>query len=461
MMKKDNICALATASGMGAIALIRVSGPDAIALCTPLFKSVKEGKSLLSQKSHTIHLGTIMDGAQLVDEVLISVFKGPNSYTGENIVEISCHGSNYIQQQILQLLIKNGCRTAEPGEFTFRAFMNGKMDLSQAEAVADLISSSNEKSHNLALSQMRGGFSSEIQGLRKQLIKFASLIELELDFSTEDVEFADRKELDILLNRLKMVLRKLVDSFALGNVLKNGIPVAIVGEPNVGKSTLLNALLNEERAIVSEIAGTTRDTIEDELVIEGMSFRFIDTAGIRDTQDTIESIGIEKTFEKINQAKVVLYLFDASTASSDTVHAEINKLEELTIGKQLIAVANKVDKGDIQSIESNFSDLPNVLFISAKHKENVERLKELLTQKVKQGLLNNDDVIISNSRHFEALSKALEHVVKVQEGLGFGVSGDLLAMDIRQSLHHLGEVTGEITTDDLLDSIFRDFCIGK
>ena len=461
MMKKDNICALATASGMGAIALIRVSGPDAIALCTPLFKSVKEGKSLLSQKSHTIHLGTIMDGAQLVDEVLISVFKGPNSYTGENIVEISCHGSNYIQQQILQLLIKNGCRTAEPGEFTFRAFMNGKMDLSQAEAVADLISSSNEKSHNLALSQMRGGFSSEIQGLRKQLIKFASLIELELDFSTEDVEFADRKELDILLNRLKMVLRKLVDSFALGNVLKNGIPVAIVGEPNVGKSTLLNALLNEERAIVSEIAGTTRDTIEDELVIEGMSFRFIDTAGIRDTQDTIESIGIEKTFEKINQAKVVLYLFDASTASSDTVHAEINKLEELTIGKQLIAVANKVDKGDIQSIESNFSDLPNILFISAKHKENVERLKELLTQKVKQGLLNNDDVIISNSRHFEALSKALEHVVKVQECLGFGVSGDLLAMDIRQSLHHLGEVTGEITTDDLLDSIFRDFCIGK
>ncbi len=461
MMKKDNICALATASGMGAIALIRVSGPDAIALCTPLFKSVKEGKSLLSQKSHTIHLGTIMNGAQLVDEVLISVFKGPNSYTGENIVEISCHGSNYIQQQILQLLIKNGCRTAEPGEFTFRAFMNGKMDLSQAEAVADLISSSNEKSHNLALSQMRGGFSSEIQGLRKQLIKFASLIELELDFSTEDVEFADRKELDILLNRLKMVLRKLVDSFALGNVLKNGIPVAIVGEPNVGKSTLLNALLNEERAIVSEIAGTTRDTIEDELVIEGMSFRFIDTAGIRDTQDTIESIGIEKTFEKINQAKVVLYLFDASTASSDTVHAEINKLEELTIGKQLIAVANKVDKGDIQSIESNFSDLPNILFISAKHKENVERLKELLTQKVKQGLLNNDDVIISNSRHFEALSKALEHVVKVQEGLGFGVSGDLLAMDIRQSLYHLGEVTGEITTDDLLDSIFRDFCIGK
>jgi tRNA modification GTPase len=461
MMKKDNICALVTASGMGAIAVIRVSGPDAIALCTPLFKSVKEGKSLLNQKTHTIHLGTIMDGTQLVDEVLVSVFKGPNSYTGENIVEISCHGSNYIQQQILQLLIKNGCRTAEPGEFTFRAFMNGKMDLSQAEAVADLISSSNEKSHDLALSQMRGGFSSEIQALRKELIKFASLIELELDFSTEDVEFADRKELDGLLNKLKMVLRKLVDSFALGNVLKNGIPVAIVGEPNVGKSTLLNALLNEDRAIVSEIAGTTRDTIEDELVIDGMSFRFIDTAGIRETNDTIESIGIEKTFDKIKQSKVVLYLFDASTANSEMVHAEILKLEEHTNGKQLIAVANKVDKGYLPSIESSFGDLPNVLFISAKHKNNVERLKELLTEKVKQGLLNNDDVIISNSRHFEALTKALEHVVLVQEGLGIGVSGDLLAMDIRQSLHHLGEVTGEITTDDLLDSIFRDFCIGK
>ena len=461
MMNKDNICALATASGIGAIAVIRVSGPDAIALCTPLFKSVKEGKSLLNQKTHTIHLGTIIDGTQLVDEVLVSVFKGPNSYTGENIVEICCHGSNYIQQQILQLLIKNGCRTAEPGEFTFRAFMNGKMDLSQAEAVADLISSSNEKSHDLALAQMRGGFSLEIQALRKELIKFASLIELELDFSTEDVLFADRKELDGLLNRLKMVLRKLVDSFAFGNVLKNGIPVAIVGEPNVGKSTLLNTLLNEERAIVSEIAGTTRDTIEDELVIDGMSFRFIDTAGIRETNDTIESIGIEKTYEKIKQAKVVLYLFDASTVNSKKVHSEMKKLENLTDGIQLIALANKIDKGTISQIKTAFGDIPNILFISAKEKENVERLKELLTEKVKQGLLNNDDVIISNSRHFEALTKALEHVVQVQDGLGIGISGDLLAMDIRQSLFHLGEITGEITTDDLLDSIFRDFCIGK
>lgn len=460
-MKKDNICALATASGMGAIAVIRVSGPDAIKICSPLFKSVKEGKSLLNQKSHTIHLGTFMDEGHLIDEVLVSIFKGPNSYTGENVVEISCHGSMYIQQQILQLLIRKGCRTAEPGEFTFRAFMNGKMDLSQAEAVADLISSSNEKSHHLALSQMRGGFSTEINVLREELIKFASLIELELDFSTEDVEFADRTQLEGLLNRLKQVLRKLIDSFALGNVLKNGVPVAIVGEPNVGKSTLLNALLNEERAIVSEIAGTTRDTVEDEVVIEGMSFRFIDTAGIRDTKDTIESIGIEKTFEKIKQAKVVLYLFDSSTASSEKVHSEMKKLEEHTVGKQLIAIANKVDKDDAEKIKSTFGDLHNVLFISAKQKENVEQLKSLLTEKVKQGLLNNDDVIISNSRHFEALSNALENVVQVQSGLEMGISGDLLAMDIRQALHHLGEITGSITTDDLLDSIFRDFCIGK
>ena len=460
-MKKDNICALATASGMGAISVIRVSGPDAIAICDQLFISVKAGKSLLDQKSHTIHLGTFMDNGHLIDEVLTSVFKGPNSYTGENVVEISCHGSTFIQQQILQSLIKKGCRTAEPGEFTFRAFMNGKMDLSQAEAVADLISSSNEKSHDLALSQMRGGFSSEIQSLREELIKFASLIELELDFSTEDVEFADRSQLQELINKLKKVLRRLIDSFALGNVLKNGIPVAIVGEPNVGKSTLLNALLNENRAIVSEIAGTTRDTVEDEIIIEGMSFRFIDTAGIRDTQDAIESIGIEKTFEKIKQAKVVLYLFDAARVSVEKVHQEMKKLEAHTEGKQLIALANKVDQGDINQIEATFGDIHNILFISAKHKENVARLKTLLTKKVKQGIVTNDDVIVSNSRHFEALSHALSFVVKVQEGLDADISGDLLAMDIRQSLFHLGEITGEITTDDLLDSIFRDFCIGK
>tara|TARA_B100000287_G_scaffold64986_2_gene56512 strand:+ start:1095 stop:2477 length:1383 start_codon:yes stop_codon:yes gene_type:complete len=460
-MNKDNICALATSSGIGAIAIIRVSGPDAISICDTLFKSAKAGKSLLEQKSHTIHLGTIENKGQLIDEVLVSLFKGPNSYTGENVVEISCHGSTFIQQQILQTLIKKGCRTAEPGEFTFRAFMNGKMDLSQAEAVADLISSSNEKSHHLALAQMRGGFSSEIEALREELIKFASLIELELDFSSEDVEFADRSQLQELLNRLKQVLRRLIDSFALGNVLKNGIPVAIVGEPNVGKSTLLNALLNDNRAIVSEIAGTTRDTIEDEIIIEGMCFRFIDTAGIRDTKDSIETIGIEKTFEKINQAKVVLYLFDGATAGFEKVSADLKKLEEHIKGKQLIVIANKMDQGDAPQIKANFGDIENLLFISAKHKENIQHLKTLLTDKVKKGILSNDDVIVSNSRHFEALSNALSHVVLVQEGLEVGISGDLLAMDIRQSLYHLGEITGEITTDDLLDSIFRDFCIGK
>ena len=460
-MNQDNICALATASGMGAIAVLRISGPDAIDICESIFESKRPGKLLGSQKSHTIHLGSIVNENQMIDEVLVSLFKGPNSYTGDNVVEISCHGSTFIQKQILQLLIHKGCRTARPGEFTFRAFMNGKMDLSQAEAVADLISSSNEKSHQLALSQMRGGFSSEINTLRKQLIKFASLIELELDFSTEDVEFANRNDLEILLNELKRVLRKLIDSFALGNVLKNGIPVAIVGEPNVGKSTLLNSLLNEERAIVSEIAGTTRDTVEDELVIEGISFRFIDTAGIRDTKEKIERIGIKKTFEKIDQSKVVLYLFDALSSSPDQVKQEIVKLESLTNGKQLIVIANKVDAGDLSQIKADFSFLPQIIFISAKNNDQVEVLKSLLTEKVKNGLLSNADVMVSNSRHYEALSLSLQYVVRVQDGMKNHLSGDLLSMDLRQALFHLGEITGEITTDDLLDVIFRDFCIGK
>ena len=460
-MNQDNICALATASGMGAIAVLRISGPDAIDICESIFESKRPGKLLGSQKSHTIHLGSIVNENQMIDEVLVSLFKGPNSYTGDNVVEISCHGSTFIQQQILQLLIHKGCRTARPGEFTFRAFMNGKMDLSQAEAVADLISSSNEKSHQLALSQMRGGFSSEINTLRKQLIKFASLIELELDFSTEDVEFANRSDLEILLNELKRVLRKLIDSFALGNVLKNGIPVAIVGEPNVGKSTLLNSLLNEERAIVSEIAGTTRDTVEDELVIEGISFRFIDTAGIRDTKEKIERIGIKKTFEKIDQSKVVLYLFDALSSSPDQVKQEIVKLESLTNGKQLIVIANKIDAGDLSQIKADFSFLPQIIFISAKNNDQVEVLKSLLTEKVKNGLLSNADVMVSNSRHYEALSLSLQYVVRVQDGMKNHLSGDLLSMDLRQALFHLGEITGEITTDDLLDVIFKDFCIGK
>jgi tRNA modification GTPase len=460
-MNQDNICALATASGIGAIAVLRVSGPDAINICSTIFESRRPEKKLPLENSHTIHLGSIINGNQMIDEVLVSLFKGPNSYTGEDIIEISCHGSSFIQQQILQLLIKNGCRLARPGEFTFRAFMNGKMDLSQAEAVADLISSSNEKSHQLALSQMRGGFSSQINSLRKQLIKFASLIELELDFSTEDVEFANRNDLNTLLNQLKLVLRKLIDSFALGNVLKNGIPVAIVGEPNVGKSTLLNALLNEDRAIVSEIAGTTRDTVEDELILEGMCFRFIDTAGIRDTDEKIELIGIKKTYEKIAQAKVVLYLFDALSSSPSHVKEELSKLERHTKDKQLIVLANKVDGGDLSQIKMDYHFLPQILFISAKFDGQVESLKSMLTEQVKKGLLSNADVMVSNSRHYEALSLSLDQVVRVQEGMEANLSGDLLAIDLRQALYHLGEITGEITTDDLLDAIFRDFCIGK
>ena len=329
MINQDTIVALATPSGAGAIAIIRLSGKNAILIVDQCFKSVREDKLLRNQKTHTIHLGHIVDGNRTVDEVLISVFKNPNSYTGENVVEISCHGSNYIQQEIIQLFLRKGCRMATAGEFTLRAFLSGKLDLSQAEAVADLISSDNEASHQIAMQQMRGGFSSEIAKLREELLNFASLIELELDFAEEDVEFADRTQFKELIERIRFVLKRLIDSFAVGNVIKNGIPVAIVGEPNVGKSTLLNALLNEERAIVSDIAGTTRDTIEDEISIGGMGFRFIDTAGIRDTKDVVESIGIKKTFEKIDQAQVVIYLFDASDYknSSAKFHIEIEKIK--------------------------------------------------------------------------------------------------------------------------------------
>tara|TARA_B100001093_G_scaffold484075_1_gene517174 strand:+ start:3255 stop:4637 length:1383 start_codon:yes stop_codon:yes gene_type:complete len=460
-MEQDNICALATASGVGAISVLRVSGPDAIDICSSIFESKQSEKQLTLEKSHTIHLGYIVNGNQMIDEVLVSIFKGPSSYTGENTIEISCHGSIYIQQQILQLLIHNGCRMARAGEFTFRAFMNGKMDLSQAEAVADLISSSNEKSHQLALSQMRGGFSSEINSLRKKLIKFTSLIELELDFSSEDVEFANRNDLTNLIDELKLVLRKLIDSFALGNVLKNGIPVAIVGEPNVGKSTLLNTLLNDDRAIVSEIAGTTRDTVEDELIIDGTSFRFIDTAGIRATEEKIERIGIKKTYQKIAEAKVVLYLFDSLSSSPTIVKKELSKLQKHTEYKHLIVLANKVDGGDLSRIKMEFDFLPQILFISAKSNIGVEALKSMLIKKVMNGMLSNNDLMVSNTRHYEALSNSLNHVSRVQEGMIANISGDLLAMDLRQALYHLGQITGEITTDDLLDSIFNDFCIGK
>ncbi|WP_228237492.1 tRNA uridine-5-carboxymethylaminomethyl(34) synthesis GTPase MnmE [Allomuricauda sp. M10] len=456
MSYTDTIVALATPSGTGAIAIIRVSGPDAIILADGIFQSVK-GKKLTKQKSHTIHLGHIVDDTKILDEVLVSLFKGPHSYTGENVVEISCHGSPYIQQQIIQLLLRKGCRAASAGEFTLRAFLNGKMDLSQAEAVADLIASDSEAAHDIAMQQMRGGFSNEIQKLREELLNFASLIELELDFSQEDVEFADRTQFNQLLGRISEVLKKLIDSFALGNVIKHGIPVAIVGQPNVGKSTLLNVLLNEERAIVSDIAGTTRDTVEDHISIKGINFRFIDTAGIRETEDVVEKIGIERTFGKIEQARLIIYLFEGE-------HFESSVLEQLQSkyqNKQILPICNKMDLLSNSQMESIKREVPNVLFLSAKHKIGIAELESQLLSLVDSGALSGDTTIISNSRHYDALLKALEEIQKVKEGLDIDLSSDLMAIDIRQALYHLGEITGSVTTDDLLGNIFSNFCIGK
>ena len=463
----DTIVALATASGAGAIAVVRLSGPKALTIVNSCFKCINPNKNLLLQATHTIHLGHILDNNRLIDEVLVSVFKNPNSYTGEDVVEISCHGSTYIQQQIIQLFLRQGCRMARAGEFTLRAFLNGKLDLSQAEAVADLIASDNEASHQIALQQMRGGFSAEIKRLREELLNFASLIELELDFAEEDVAFADRNEFNQLLNQITFVLKRLIESFAVGNVIKNGIPVAIVGAPNAGKSTLLNALLNEERAIVSEIAGTTRDTIEDEITIDGIGFRFIDTAGIRDTKDLIEGLGIQKTFKKIEQAQIVIFLIDANQMqlSSFDFKLEIEKIKNQYPQKPLIVILNKEDllsEDEVESINIEFETLnlkPKT--ISAKNKTGIEELKNTLLSFVNTGVLKNNQTIVTNTRHYDALIKAFEEVQKVKDGLQSNLSADLLAIDIRQALYHFGEITGEITTDDLLGNIFSNFCIGK
>ncbi|MGB5394032.1 MAG: tRNA uridine-5-carboxymethylaminomethyl(34) synthesis GTPase MnmE [Lutimonas sp.] len=469
MTNNDPIIALATPSGVGAIAVIRISGNGSIALVSPFFRS-KSGKKLLDQKSHTLHLGHIIDGDTILDEALVSVFKNPHSYTGEDVVEISCHGSVYIQQAIIQLFIKNGVRHASPGEFTLRAFLHGKMDLSQAEAVADLIASDSAASHQIAMQQMRGGFSNEIEELRTQLLNFASLIELELDFAEEDVEFADRKEFKALIQKINLVLKRLIDSFALGNVIKNGIPIAIVGEPNAGKSTLLNALLNEEKAIVSNIAGTTRDAIEDEIVIGGVTFRFIDTAGIRETKDEIETVGIQKTFEKIEQAQLVIYLMDGTTLKNETdlkKHlTEIKKIEQRSGQKKILVLLNKTDqlsanrKDEIlQFLNENI--LEEVLSISAKDRTGIENLIEHLQNLLNKGALSNNQTIVSNARHFDALHHALKSTQDIVYGLDQGISSDLIAIDIRQALYHLGEITGQITSDDLLGHIFANFCIGK
>jgi tRNA modification GTPase len=467
-MYNDSIVALATPSGAGAIAIIRVSGQNAIEIGASVFKSIKN-KDLKQQKTHTLHLGHIIDDGKTLDEVLISIFKGPNSYTGENTIEISCHGSTYIQQQIIQLLLRKGCRMANAGEFTLRAFLNGKLDLSQAEAVADLISSDNEASHQIAMQQMRGGFSNEIAKLREELLNFASLIELELDFAEEDVEFADRTQFHELLNRIEFVLKRLIDSFAVGNVIKNGIPVAIVGEPNVGKSTLLNALLNEERAIVSDIAGTTRDTIEDELVIGGVGFRFIDTAGIRETKDVVESIGIQKTFEKIEQAQVVLFIIDSLQLIIDNenkVKIEIEKIRNQFPLKPIIVVINKVDtlnQEDRIKLEHQLSIINYQLSIeiSAKEKTGINELKNTLLSFVNTGALRNNETIVTNTRHYDSLLKALDEIQKVKFGLESNLSSDLMALDIKEALYHFGLITGQVTNDELLGNIFANFCIGK
>ena len=462
MINKDTIIALATASGAGAIAVLRVSGPKAISVSNTLFKSIHD-KNLLNQPTHTIHLGHIVDGDRVLDEVLVSIYKNPQSYTGEDVVEISCHGSSYIQQEILQLFIRNGCRSANPGEFTLRAFLNGKMDLSQAEAVADLIASDSAAAHQIALQQMRGGFSSEIKNLREELLNFASLIELELDFSEEDVEFADRQQFEDLLQRIVKVLKYLIDSFSTGNVIKNGVPISIIGAPNVGKSTLLNALLNEDKAIVSNIAGTTRDAIEDELIIEGVKFRFIDTAGIRHTDDTVESIGIKKTFAKMAESQVIIQLLDASLISKANAADILASLEETKAQypeKETLVVLNKMDLADKVLLSKVFSEL-EPLHMSAKTGTGVELLKTKLLDMVHTGKLQNNDTIITNARHYDALRLALKNIQKVQDGMQTGLSGDLLAIDIREALYHFGRITGEISTDDLLGNIFANFCIGK
>ncbi|MDG1778663.1 MAG: tRNA uridine-5-carboxymethylaminomethyl(34) synthesis GTPase MnmE [Flavobacteriaceae bacterium] len=462
MTHHDTIIALATASGAGAIAVLRVSGPDALSISNTLFRSI-HNKDLLNQPTHTVHLGHIVDGDRVLDEVLVSIFKNPQSYTGEDVVEISCHGSSYIQQEIMQLFIRKGCRAAEAGEFTLRAFLNGKMDLSQAEAVADLIASDSAAAHQIALQQMRGGFSSEIKTLRQELLNFASLIELELDFSEEDVAFADRQQFEDLLQRIVKVLKYLIDSFSTGNVIKNGVPISIVGAPNVGKSTLLNALLNEDKAIVSNIAGTTRDAIEDELIIEGIKFRFIDTAGIRQTDDTVEAIGIEKTFTKMAQSQVIIQLIDASVISKSNaadVLSSVAYTKAQYPEKEALVVLNKMDLADKALVSKVFSEL-EPLHMSAKTGEGVEALKTQLLDLVHGGQLRNNDTIITNARHYDALGEALTNIQKVQEGLQTGLSGDLLAIDIREALYHFGRITGEISTDDLLGNIFANFCIGK
>ena len=456
MLNEDTIIAIATPPGEGAIALLRLSGEGCIDIVDKFFVA-KLNKKLTEQKAYTITYGQIMEDSETIDDVLVSIFRSPHSYTGEDSVEISCHGSLYIQQKIMQIAINNGARAADPGEFTKRAFMNGKIDLSQAEAVADLIASKSEAARKVAMMQLKGGFSNELAILRAELVNFVSLIELELDFSEEDVEFADRSKLVELVNKIKHKLTKLIDSFKYGNAIKNGIPVAIVGKPNVGKSTLLNTLLKEDKAIVSDIEGTTRDSIEDIISINGILFRFIDTAGLRDTKDQIENLGIERTIEKVKKAEIVLYLLDASTDEKPELY---NRILPYINDKKLIVVLNKIDlkKGDI---EFDMFDNVEILSISAKHNLNIKELEQSLINAANFAAYNQNDIIITNTRHYEALKKTNEAADEVLQGIQSGLTTDLLTINIREMIHYLGEITGDITNDEILQNIFNNFCIGK
>ncbi len=456
MITSETIVALSTPAGVGAIGVIRLSGKDAISITNSVFS----GKDLLKQKSHTIHFGLIKDDEVVIDEVLVSLFVAPSSYTKENVVEISCHGSTYIIQKIISLLIRKGATAAKPGEFTLRAFLNGSLDLSQAEAVADLISSDSAAAHQVAMNQLRGGFSTELNLLREQLIHFASMIELELDFAEEDVEFANRDQLQVLITKINIVINKLIQSFELGNVIKLGINTVIAGRPNAGKSTLLNALLNDDRAIVSEIAGTTRDTIEEILNINGINFRLIDTAGIREATDTIEAIGVEKTMQKISQSAVLLYLFDVVNLSVSEIKEDIAKLYRP--GMAFLAIANKIDLSYNDRLkELQLPDEIKFMAISAKGEQQIEELKQLLYETAVGDQLSDNHTMITNVRHVEALQKTRVALDSVVNGLNNPITSDFLAMDIKQALYYLGEITGTVTNEDLLDNIFSKFCIGK
>ncbi|MCB9000649.1 MAG: tRNA uridine-5-carboxymethylaminomethyl(34) synthesis GTPase MnmE [Bacteroidales bacterium] len=465
MNTDTTIVAIATPPGMGAIAVIRLSGNLAISIVDSVFVSNSKSKKLSKQKAYTIHYGSIVDGNRVIDDVLVSIFKAPHSYTGENIAEVSCHGSVVIQQQLLELFVRQGAQMAKPGEFTLRAFLNGKLDLSQAEAIADLIASTSETARRVAMHQMRGGFSNKLAELREQLLKFTSLIELELDFADEDVEFANRNDLVALINSILAEINKLASSFSLGNAIKSGIPVAIVGKPNVGKSTLLNRLLNEEKAIVSEIAGTTRDTIEDTIHLNGLNFRFIDTAGLRQTTNEIESIGVKRALNKIEQARIILYLVDAQE-EKETILNEVNKIaKKITDSQKLIVLVNKEDKSDSNHVAPVIDELNarNILTIatSAKFGQNIEELQQKLVELGKVDMPENEDVIVTNVRHYNALINTRKSLEEVLKGIHNNISEEFLSIDIREAINYLGEITGEISNEEVLGFIFSKFCIGK